>query len=55
MKVLVNCNCGYHPSAVVQGFMVCCKRLVSVKFGKSQPPEEMQWFIKCIVRKQLAF
>lgn len=35
MQVLVKCNCGcYCPSAVVQGSMVCCKRHVSVKFGK---------------------
>lgn len=47
-----NCGCCCPSGAELCG---CSESLVSMKFGKSQPPEEMQWFFKYIPLKQLPF
>lgn len=53
-KASAPCNCGYCCPSGAE-LCGCSENLVSVKFGKSQPPEEMQWFVKYIPLKQLPF
>lgn len=53
-KASAPCNCGYCcPSGA--GLCGCSESLVSVKFGKSQPLEKKQWFVKYIPLKHLPF
>lgn len=53
-KASAPCNCGYCCPSGAE-LCGCSENLVSVKFGKSQPPEEMPWFVKYIPLKQLPF